>query len=113
MSIVAVAIVLSFHLKSEPSQLELRMAKPLGIIFWILAVACLCLGIGNYIKTVNKYSRKAAIVQTGWRTQLVLSIVALSIVGTCVVLLVIAKIAANAQQGHSPTGAAYAAGHVL
>lgn len=49
MSIVSVAIVLSFHLKSEPSQLELRMAKPLGIVFWCLAVACLCLGMGNYI----------------------------------------------------------------
>ncbi|KAK6220181.1 DUF202 domain-containing protein [Colletotrichum tabaci] len=113
MSIVAVAIVLSFHLKSEPSQLELRMAKPLGIVFWILAVACLCLGLGNYIKTVNKYSRKAAIVQTGWRTQLVLSIVALSIVGTCAVLLVIAKITANAQKGESSHAAVYAAGHVL
>ncbi|GKT47475.1 uncharacterized protein ColSpa_07656 [Colletotrichum spaethianum] len=113
MSIVAVAIVLSFHLKSEPSQLELRMAKPLGIIFWILAVACLCLGIGNYIKTVNKYSRKAAIVQTGWRTQLVLSIVALSIIGTCVVLLVVAKITASTQQIDSSNSAAYVAGHVL
>ncbi|GJC94368.1 DUF202 domain-containing protein [Colletotrichum higginsianum] len=72
MSIVAVAIVLSFHL-----------------------------------------NRKAAIVQTGWRTQLVLSIVALSIVGTCAVLLVIAKITANAQKGESSHAAVYAAGHVL
>ncbi|TVY36011.1 hypothetical protein LOCC1_G005927, partial [Lachnellula occidentalis] len=69
MSIVAVAIVISFHLKSKPSHLELRMAKPLGIIFWLLSVACLCLGTGNYVKTVNKYSRRAAIVQTGWKTQ--------------------------------------------
>ncbi|KAK1522131.1 uncharacterized protein CCOS01_09843 [Colletotrichum costaricense] len=120
MSIVAVAIVLSFHLKSEPSQLELRMAKPLGIIFWVLAVACLCLGIGNYIKTVNKYSRKAAIVQTGWRTQLVLAVVALSIVGTCVVLLVITKISANSQEGQKNSStnaeaaaAAFVAGPVL
>ncbi|KAJ0157598.1 hypothetical protein CTA2_12665, partial [Colletotrichum tanaceti] len=94
--------------------------------------------------TVNKYSRKAAIVQTGWRTQLVsdppeekrtakrarlasiassrggvngaaqlLSIVALSIVGACAVLLVIAKITANAQKGESSHAAVYAAGHVL
>lgn len=47
------------------------MAKPLGIIFWGLSVACLCLGFGNYVKTVNKYSRRAAIVQTGWKTQTV------------------------------------------
>ncbi|TVY19468.1 hypothetical protein LARI1_G003097 [Lachnellula arida] len=74
MSIVAVAIVISFHLKSKPTRLELRMAKPLGIIFWVLSVACLCLGVGNYVKTVNKYSRRAAIVQTGWKTQSVSSI---------------------------------------
>lgn len=45
------------------------MAKPLGIVFWLLSLSCLALGFGNYIKTVNKYSRRAAIVQTGWKTQ--------------------------------------------
>lgn len=49
MAVVSVAIVLSFHLKNEPSEFELRMAQPLGIIFWILAVCCLFLGVGNYI----------------------------------------------------------------
>ncbi|KAF5505796.1 hypothetical protein CGCS363_v004402 [Colletotrichum siamense] len=114
MSIVSVAIVLSFHLKSEPSELELRMAKPLGVIFWCLAVSCLCLGIGNYIKTVNKYSRKAAIVQTGWRTQLVLSFVALSIVGTCIVLLVITKLAStNNNTSDNMLKSDFTASHVL
>ena len=69
MAVVSIAIVISFHLKSEPSRLELRMAKPLGVIFWLLSLSCLALGFGNYIKTVNKYSRRAAIVQTGWKTQ--------------------------------------------
>ncbi|KAJ0118038.1 hypothetical protein J7T55_014491 [Diaporthe amygdali] len=50
MAIVSVAIVLSFHLKSQPSAAELRMAKPLGLVFWILSVACLCVGLGNYIR---------------------------------------------------------------
>jgi hypothetical protein len=50
MSIVAVAITLSFHLKSEATAVELRMARPLGLIFWFLAVACLTLGFGNYIR---------------------------------------------------------------
>lgn len=71
MSIVAVAIVISFHLKNQPTELELRMALPLGLVFWTLALACLVLGFGNYIKTVGKYSRRAAIVQTGWKTQVV------------------------------------------
>jgi hypothetical protein len=69
MSVVAIAIVVSFHLKSQPTPLELRMAKPLGIIFWFLSLSCLALGFGNYIKTVEKYSRRMAIVQTGWKTQ--------------------------------------------
>jgi hypothetical protein len=42
--------------------------------------------------TVNKYSRRAAIVQTGWRTQSVISLIALTIIITCIVLLVVAKV---------------------
>lgn len=92
MSIVAVAIVLSFHLRKTASELELRMAKPLGAIFWLLSVSCLGVGLANYIKTVNKYSRRTAIVQTGWRTQTAMATIALAIVGTCVTLLVVNKI---------------------
>ncbi|KAI9736426.1 MAG: hypothetical protein M1818_006160 [Claussenomyces sp. TS43310] len=71
LSVVSVAIVISFHLKHQPSKLELRMALPLGLVFWALAVACLALGFGNYVKTVTKYSRRMALVQTGWKTQVV------------------------------------------
>ncbi|EMR61642.1 hypothetical protein MGN70_014289 [Eutypa lata] len=92
MAILAVAITLSFHLKSRPSDVELRMALPLGLVFWVLAVACLAMGLGNYIKTVNKYSRRAALVQTGWRTQSIISLIAIAIIATCVVLLVVAKV---------------------
>lgn len=49
MAIVSVAIVLSFHLKSQPSSVEMAMARPLGVLFWILSVLCLLLGLGNYI----------------------------------------------------------------
>ncbi|CAK7221147.1 hypothetical protein SCUCBS95973_004397 [Sporothrix curviconia] len=49
MAVVAVAIVLSFHLKSQPSPLELRMARPLGIIFWLLSILTLFVGVANYI----------------------------------------------------------------
>jgi hypothetical protein len=71
MSIVSVAIIISFHLKNQPTELELRMALPLGVVFWALGVACLAVGFGNYIKTVTKYSRRMALVQTGWKTQAV------------------------------------------
>ena len=50
MAIVSVAIVLSFHLTHPPTALELRMAKPLGVIFWALSVMCLVLGLSNYIR---------------------------------------------------------------
>ncbi|RGP60171.1 mitochondrial repair [Fusarium longipes] len=92
MAIVSVAITLSFHLKSEASPLELRMAKPLGTIFWALSVMTLIAGMANYIRTVNKYSKRAAIVQIGWKTHTVFSLTAVSIIGTCVILLVIAKV---------------------
>lgn len=52
MAIVSVAIVLSFHLRKAASDLELRMAKPLGIIFWVLSVSCLGVGVANYIRTL-------------------------------------------------------------
>jgi len=71
MAVVAVAILISFHLKHEPSPLELRVALPFGIIFWLLAVACLASGLANYIKTVERYSRRQALVQSGWKTQMV------------------------------------------
>jgi len=69
MAVVSIAIVISFHLKQQPTPLERRMSQPLGIIFWLLSLACLCLGFGNYMKTVNKYGRRVAIVQAGWKTQ--------------------------------------------
>uniref|UniRef100_A0A0D2XWG8 DUF202 domain-containing protein n=1 Tax=Fusarium oxysporum (strain Fo5176) TaxID=660025 RepID=A0A0D2XWG8_FUSOF len=88
MAIVSVAITLSFHLKNEATPLELRMAKPLGTIFWGLSVLTLFAGMA----TVNKYSKRAAIVQIGWKTHAVFSLTAVSIIGTCLILLVIAKI---------------------
>jgi hypothetical protein len=69
MAVVSTAIIISFHFKQQPTPLERRMSQPLGIIFWLLSLACLCLGFGNYMKTVNKYGQRVAIVQTGWKTQ--------------------------------------------
>lgn len=87
MAIVSVAIVLSFHLKSQPSALEKKFALPLGIIFWILSLSCLLSGLANYISTVTQYSQRQALVQTGWKTQVVFTVVSASIVATCVLFL--------------------------
>lgn len=92
MAVVSVAIVLSFHLKRKATDTELRMAKPLGVIFWALSVACLCLGCANYIRTVNKYSRRAAIVQSGWKTQSIMGIIAFCIIGSSLTLLVVNRL---------------------
>ncbi|KAL6719206.1 hypothetical protein ACLMJK_003443 [Lecanora helva] len=87
MSVVSVAIVISFHLKSEPTSIERRIALPVGLIFWFLSLACSASGFANYVKTVRKYSRKQAIVQSGWKTQIVFTIVAFAIVAACVLFL--------------------------
>ncbi|KAG5952245.1 hypothetical protein E4U58_000864 [Claviceps cyperi] len=91
MAILSVAITLSFHLRHQPTDLERRMAKPLGAVFWVLSLLMLALGLANYMQTVNKYGRRAAIVQTGWRTHLILGLVALCIFATCMVMLVVTK----------------------
>ncbi|KAK3318538.1 hypothetical protein B0H66DRAFT_242448 [Apodospora peruviana] len=92
MAVVSVAIVLSFHLRKTATATELRMATPLGLIFLALSVSCLGVGMANYIGTVNKYSRRAAIVQTGWKTQAVMATIASCIVGSCVTLLVVNRL---------------------
>ncbi|PGH13622.1 hypothetical protein AJ80_06254 [Polytolypa hystricis UAMH7299] len=88
LAIVSCAIIMSFHIRSRPSELERRMALPLGIVFWILSAACLCNGFANYIQTVTKYARHTAIVQSGWKTQVVFVVVAVAIIGSCVLFLV-------------------------
>jgi hypothetical protein len=58
MSIVAVAIVLSFHLRKTATEVELRMAKPMGAIFWALSVGCLGVGIANYLSRSPSVANK-------------------------------------------------------
>lgn len=71
MAIVSVAIIISFHLKNQPTKAEKRIALPVGLVFWVLSIACLVVGCENYVKTVTKYSKRTALVQSGFRTQLV------------------------------------------
>lgn len=55
MAVVSVAIVMPFHLQSKPTDLELRMAKPLGAIFCALSLACLLVGCANYMSEYTAY----------------------------------------------------------
>ena len=71
MAVVSVAIVISFHLKSQPSALERRISLPVGLVFWALSLACLASGAANYANTVRKYGERRALVQSGWKTQVV------------------------------------------
>ena len=68
---MSVAVVISFHLKTQPTSIEKRIALPVGLIFWVLSIACLASGFANYVTTVTKYSRRQALVQSGWKTQVV------------------------------------------
>lgn len=88
LAVVALAIIISFQLKGQPTSLERRMALPLGVIFWVLSLGCLMNGFTNYVLTVKKYSRKAALVQSGWRTQIIYSILGAVILGSCILFLV-------------------------
>ncbi|KAL4925112.1 DUF202 domain-containing protein [Aspergillus undulatus] len=88
LGIVSVALIISFNFKAQPSELERRMSLPMGIIFWVLALVSLVNGLANYVRTVKKYSRKAALVQSGWKTQLTFMVVGGVILGSCIVLLV-------------------------
>jgi uncharacterized membrane protein YidH (DUF202 family) len=63
------------------------MAFPLGIIFWILSLTCLVSGFANYSRTVKLYARKAALVQSGWKTQVVFTVVGIVILGSCILFL--------------------------
>ncbi|KAG0642092.1 hypothetical protein HOY80DRAFT_681546 [Tuber brumale] len=85
--IVSVAVVISFHFKHEPSELEKGLSLPLGICFWVLSLVCLFAGLGNYLKTIGMYSKKAALVQSGSKTQFVMAIVAVAVVAACVLFL--------------------------
>lgn len=87
LAIVSVAIFMNFHLKHQPTALEERLSRPLGFIFWLLALACLTAGFANYIKTVAKYARRAALVQSGLKTQLVFGVVSCAIIAACGVFL--------------------------
>ncbi|TWU76572.1 hypothetical protein ED733_007921 [Metarhizium rileyi] len=68
MAVLSVAITLSFHLNSKPTDLERRIAKPLGAVFWLFSLVMLGLGLANYISTLCCAPNST---QTGWRTQLV------------------------------------------
>ena len=50
-------------------------------------MACLVSGLANYIRTVERYSKRAALVQAGWKTQVVFTVVATVIVATCILFL--------------------------
>ncbi|RAL17028.1 DUF202 domain-containing protein [Aspergillus homomorphus CBS 101889] len=87
LGVVSIAIIISFHFQSPPTGLERRMSLPLGIIFWLLSLTCLVTGFANYIRTVRKYSQQAALVQSGWKTQVMFTIVGAVILGCCVLFL--------------------------
>lgn len=53
----------------------------------MLALACLAAGFANYIRTVAKYARNAALVQSGLKTQIVFGIVSTAIIAACGVFL--------------------------
>ncbi|ETI20783.1 hypothetical protein G647_07125 [Cladophialophora carrionii CBS 160.54] len=99
MAIVAVAILVNFHLKNQPTALERRLSHPMGIIFWVLSLACLVTGLAIYMRTVTKYAKRRALVQTGMKTQAVFLVVSAAIIAACALFLA-AEVQAS-RQGHA------------
>jgi hypothetical protein len=87
LAVVSIAILISFHLKHQPSALELKVSLPLGIIFWFLALASLASGFANYVRTVAKYARNDALVQSGIMTQVIFGVVSAAIIAACILFL--------------------------
>ena len=87
LDIVSVAIFINFHLKHQPTSIEKKVSFPLGLVFWLLSLACLAHGFANYIRTVAKYARRKALVQTGLTTQIVFGVVTTAIIAACGVFL--------------------------
>jgi uncharacterized membrane protein YidH (DUF202 family) len=87
LAVVSIAILIDFHLKHQPTALEKKISKPLGIIFWLLALASLVSGFANYVRTVAKYARKDALVQSGIKTQVIFGVVSGAIVVACLLFL--------------------------
>jgi len=87
LAVVSVAILINFHLKHQTTKLEQRLSRPLGLVFFVLSLACLASGFANYIKTVAKYARRRALVQSGVKTQMVFGVVATAIIAACAVFL--------------------------
>lgn len=87
LAVVSIAILINFHLKSQPSDLEIRLSHPLGIVFWCLALACLATGCGIYMQTVAKYAHRRALVQSGVKTQFVFGVTATAIIAACAIFL--------------------------
>lgn len=87
LSIVSVAIYVNFHLTNIPTPLERRFSHPLGLVFGLSSLACLAAGFANYVRTVARYARREALVQSGVKTQVVFGVTATGIVAACAVLL--------------------------
>lgn len=87
LAVVSVAILINFHLKSQPTDLEVRLSHPLGIVFWCLALACLATGCGIYMRTVTKYAHRRALVQSGVKTQFIFGVTATAIIAACAIFL--------------------------
>jgi uncharacterized membrane protein YidH (DUF202 family) len=87
LAVVSCAIIISFNLQSLPSALEREIAVPVGVVFVIMSSACLVTGFSTYVRTVTGYSRRAALVQSGWKLQLFFTVVAVVIMGSCILFL--------------------------
>ncbi|RPA75453.1 hypothetical protein BJ508DRAFT_230110 [Ascobolus immersus RN42] len=91
LDVLGVAVMLSFHFKQEPTEVERRMAFPLGMIFWVLSFLSILAAAAQYFTNVMGYARQKASLGRGRLVKairVVLSLVVVCVFGTCITLLV-------------------------
>ena len=71
--------------KREPSK---HVAVALGAVFALASLTWMGMAVGNYARTVEGYARRRAIVQSGWKTQVVMGCGGVLVLGTSLFLVV-------------------------
>ena len=99
MAIFSVALVINFHLRQQSPKEEKLASLPLGIVFFVLSFVCLINGLIHYLRTADRYGRRAALVQSGWKFQIVVGVVAAAIIVTCCFLIAVNAIAEERESG--------------
>ncbi|KAL9049783.1 MAG: hypothetical protein Q9162_007030 [Coniocarpon cinnabarinum] len=98
LALVAGAIVVQFHFADYnesgdyiPRPLDRRVALGLSAVFAVYSLIWLSVAVTNYVRTVEGYARKRALVQSGWKTNSLVGSLGVMVLATCLYLVVVSS----------------------